>query len=182
MENTEVNYENVRNIPIKLFDGTIVEKKRTEVEVKHVYSTTIRKEKKEICDDKIPNEGKNEESLDQMIPIKINFINSGSSRNRQDIQSKQTSTSTQNKSLSSSIPSLAEVSRRPREPKSTSGLSSTQGRAKTLDEIQSDLEVKKRKTYLMLKSNIYLSGCTKEVCKAPPTNRVHFTNSFIKQE
>ena len=180
MENTEVNYENVRNIPIKLFDGTIVEKKRTEVETKYVYSTTIRKEKKEICDDKIPNEGKNEESSDQMIPIKINFINKRSSSNKQDSQSKQNST--QNISLSSSIPSLSEVSRRPREPKSTSGLSSTQGRAKTLDEIQSDLEVKKRKTYLMLKSNIYLSGCTKEVCKAPPTNRVHFTNSFIKQE
>ena len=143
MENTEVNYENVRNIPIKLFDGTIVEKKRTEVEAKHVYSTTIRKEKKEICDDKIPNEGKNEESLDQMIPIKINFINKRSSSNKQDSQSKQNST--QNISLSSSIPSLAEVSRRPREPKSTSGFSSIQGRAKTLDEIQNDLEVKKKR-------------------------------------
>ena len=46
MEDTEVNYENVRNIPIKLFDGTLVEKKMNEVETKHFHVTTIKKEKR----------------------------------------------------------------------------------------------------------------------------------------
>ena len=44
MEDTEVNYENVRNIPIKLFDGTLLERKRVEVERK-IFQSTIKKEK-----------------------------------------------------------------------------------------------------------------------------------------
>ena len=144
MEDTEVNYENVRNIPIKLFDGTLVEKKRVEVETKS-FQSTIKKEKKEIIDDvnnnsdekeRAKTDEKDKTSL-QNIPIKINFINSN--RTRPGIKSDQVPV--QNKSLSSSIPSLAEVSGRSKDPQTQTGHHSSQGRQKTLDDIQNDLEV-----------------------------------------
>jgi len=150
MEDTEVNYENVRNIPIKLFDGTIVEKKRVEIETKHVFSTTIRKEKKQIDDEKTTDQKENEEantnetkdSSCQNIPIKINFIG-GTSNTSPRFRS--TKTSTQNSSLSSSIPSLAEVSRKTQGPKKNLGHPPTLSGQKTLDEIQNDLEDAQKK-------------------------------------
>ena len=145
MEDTEVNYENVRNIPIQLFDGRIVEKKKIEVETKHVYSTIIRKEKKELLDEEHNDVGESEDAKaneDQdseckKIPIKINYFDSISTSPR----IRRTQTSTQNRSLSSSVPSLAEVSRKTREPKKNCVDTSTPRRQQTLNEIQNDLEV-----------------------------------------
>ena len=79
-----MNYENVRNIPIKLFDGTFVEKKRVEVETKS-FQSTIKKEKREIIDDvnnnsdKIPVEknDQKDKASPKNIPIKVNFIKTG---------------------------------------------------------------------------------------------------------
>ena len=144
MESTEVNYENVRNIPIQLFDGRIVKSKKVEIETKHVFSTTVRKEKKEILNEEtkdevkpIPTKSKDiKESERKKIPIKINIVTSNP-------RFQSTPTSTQTGSLSSSVPSLAEVSRKTDADRSSpiGNSTSTPNRQKQLNEIQNDLEV-----------------------------------------
>ena len=71
------------------------------------------------------------------MPIKINFIGGRNNSPR----FRNTKTSIENVSLSSSIPLLAEVSIRTQEPKKHLGHPPTPSRQKTLDEIQNDLEV-----------------------------------------
>ena len=107
-----------------------------EIETKHVYSTIIRKEKKELLDEEHIDVGEsgdataneNQDSECQNIPIKMNYVDS-------------ISTSPRFRSLSSSVPSLAEVSRKTREPKKNLLDTSTPRRQQTLNEIQNDLEV-----------------------------------------
>ena len=145
MEDTEVNYENVRNIPIQLFDGRIVEKKKIEIETKLVHSTIIRKEKKELLDEDNndfgesvdTSENETKESERQYTPMKINYVDSISTSPR----FRRIQTSTQNGSLSSSIPSLTEIPRKTRDPKKSLVDPSTPRRQQTLNEIQNDLEV-----------------------------------------
>eukprot|EP00092_Neocalanus_flemingeri_P013054 GFUD01014068.1.p1 GENE.GFUD01014068.1~~GFUD01014068.1.p1 ORF type:complete len:358 (+),score=122.47 GFUD01014068.1:88-1161(+) len=139
MENNEVNYENVRSIPIHLFDGSIVEKKKIEIETKHLYSTIIKKEKKEISREMVDDVDEtviaktknNKESGIKKIPVKINIVTSSVSNPR----FQGTPAPTQNGSLSSSVPSLAEVTR-----KSEAAKNSSPSRQNALNEIQNDLE------------------------------------------
>ena len=79
----------------------------------------------------------NQDSECQNIPIKMNYVDSISTSPR----FRRTQTSTQSGSLSSSVPSLAEVSRKTREPKKNLLDTSTPRRKQTLNEIQNDLEV-----------------------------------------
>jgi len=159
-----VNYENVRNIPIQLFDGRIVEKKKIEIETKLVHSTIIRKEKKELLDEDNndfgesvdTSENETKESERQYTPIKINYVDSISTSPR----FRRTQTSTQNGSLSSSIPSLTEIPRKTRDPKKSLVDPSTPRRQQTLNEIQNDLEDAQKKLATHLQQIGSTSGTT----------------------
>jgi len=125
MDEAEVNYENVRNIPIHLFDGSVVEKKK--VETKHVYKQVINKERKELIEENDTKQSHISTLEKKRIPIKINLIdgqNDGSDKKYE--------------FLSSSIPSISEASSR-------RFYTTSLGRQRRLNTIKHDLEESQKK-------------------------------------
>merc|ERR1712198_466454 len=125
MDEAEVNYENVRNIPIHLFDGSVVEKKK--VETKHVYKQVINKERKELIEEDDTTKSHISTLDKKRIPIKINLIdgqNVGSDKKYE--------------FLSSSIPSISEASSR-------RFYTTSLGRQRRLNTIKHDLEESQKK-------------------------------------